>query len=365
MSDSTPAQRPTALGDWRWWLVCTLAAALLVFGSRIPFATPPVVLALGLVLAIAGLAPKSPPPSRLAKWCIQVSVVLLGAGMDLHEVLRAGVAGLLFSAGSIFATLVLADALGRVLRTDRAVTTLVGSGTAICGGSAIAAVGSAIRASSAPMGVALATVFMLNALGVFLFPPIGRLLHLSAEQFGVWSAVAVHDIAGVNGAADAFDHLAQTSPRAVTIATAVKLARTLWIIPLTMYFGWRWSRHAHSTEAARSPRVAIPWFIALFLLVAGARTLWPPLAGPLVNWFDTASSTASSGGAVATGLSLIDLAKRGMLVALLLIGCGLSIRAIREVGWRALALGAALWVIVSLATLALVVWGWNLLGKGF
>ena len=322
------------------WVVVAAVAACMSGWSAI---TPPVALGAGLVLALVGLVPRDLSAQKLAKLAIQCSVVLLGLGMDLTQVLRAGAGGLVLAAVTIVGTLLLGAVLGRMLRTEATVTALVSSGTAICGGSAIAAVGSVIGASAAAMGVAMGTVFVLNAIAVLVFPHVGQAMHMTAAQFGTWAAIAVHDIAGVAGAADGFDRLAGTTPEAVTVATAVKLARTLWIIPLTLWFGWMTRREGGAENAGvKRKAMVIPWFIGLFVVAAAVRTVWPGVGGKVDL------------GAPIGSLGLIDVGKRGMLAALLLIGLGLSVSNLRAVGWRALALGAVLWVVISAASLVAV-----------
>jgi uncharacterized integral membrane protein (TIGR00698 family) len=244
---------------------------------------------------------------------LQLSVVGLGFGMNLDQVLRAGAHGIGVTAAGISATLALGWALGRALRTERDVSLLVSSGTAICGGSAIAAVASAIDAPAAPTAVALATVFLLNAAALVLFPPIGHYFGLSQSQFGLWAALAIHDTSSVVGAS------MQYGREALELATTVKLARALWIVPLA--FGVGWARGGARKKAKR------PWFILGFVLAAAAAS-WIPGARVPGEW-------------LAAG------ARHALVLTLFLIGSGLTPPTLRQVGARPLVQGLLLWLAVA------------------
>jgi uncharacterized integral membrane protein (TIGR00698 family) len=285
-------------------------------------------LALGVIIALIGFAPPGDLVKRSSRILIQVCVVLLGATMNLHELWRAGVTGLSFAFGTIVATFALGIVLALWMRVDQKLATLISSGTAICGGSAIAAVGSTIRATSTHMSVAIGVVFILNAVGLWIFPPLGHLLGLSQQQFGVWSAVAIHDVSSVVGAAG------QYGDEALQVATAVKLSRTLWIVPVALVAAWFFRSSAPGKE--RRGRLPIPWFIVLFVLASVAGTYITAMA----EW---------------TPL-LKDIARRGMSVALFLVGLGLSRKALASVGVRPLLLAVILWVYISLLALAAVRW---------
>jgi len=225
-----------------------------------------------------------------------------------------------FTVCTIGGTLLLGWLVGRLLKVERQVSTLVSCGTAICGGSAIAAVGSAIRADSRAMSVALGTVFVLNAAALFLFPPLGHWLHLTQQQFGVWSAIAIHDTSSVVGAA------AKYGSEALGIATTVKLTRAIWIAPLALGFA--------ICNRQKDTRIVWPWFILYFLLAAGVHTLLP-------QGMDIYAA-------------LVQVARAGLTLTLFLIGAQLSREALRSVGARALVQGVILWVAVSLVGLAVV-----------
>lgn len=310
-----------------------LRYAVLAVGAAFcltPWASPQIALALGIGVALTGLAAATPLSSRVARLLIQACVVLLGFAMDLGEVLRAGTQGMIFAAATIVGTFALGAAAGRLLRVEAKVTTLVSAGTAVCGGSAIAAVGSAIGAAGAQMSIAIGVVFLLNGAALYIFPIIGRALAMSAEQFGTWAAVAIHDVSSVVGAASEF------GPESLQIATAVKLSRTLWIIPIAIAAAWWFGRRGGGEGERGARRLPIPWFIGLFVCASALRTLAPAVA--------EAAPTIHAG------------AKAGMTLALFLIGAGVSRAALASVGWRALALGVLLWAFISAAALAVVRW---------
>lgn len=262
---------------------------------------------------------------------LQASVVALGFGMPLGTLVRASADGLLYTVAGIFLALALGIALGRRLRVDPATSLLVSTGTAICGGSAIAAVGPAIGARAEAMSAALATVFVLNAVALYLFPPIGHLLGLSETQFGIWAAIAIHDTSSVVGAAAMF------GTQALETATVLKLARALWIAPVA--FGAAvWQRRTHRATAGDAPlaRPALPWFIAFFLLAALLRTALPTTLAPALDL-------------------LARLGRGGLVLALFLIGAGLSRATVRAIGARPFVQGVVLWLVIGgLALLAVV-----------
>jgi len=282
-----------------------------------PWCSPPIALALGLVLAVTIGNPFK--TAKVTKLLLQASVVGLGFGMNLQKVLEAGRTGVLFTIATIAGTLLLGYVLGRLMTIPRTTAHLISSGTAICGGSAIAAVGPVVGASEEEMSVSLGTVFILNSIALFLFPIIGHALHLSQTQFGVWAAIAIHDTSSVVGAASSY------GAEALQIATTVKLARALWIVPLTI--GTAFAFHRKSTK------ITIPWFILYFLLAAVVRTYVP---APAMAW-DT----------------LVHLARIGLTITLFLIGASLSRKSLAAVGVRPLILGVTLWILISAAGL----WG--------
>lgn len=299
---------------------------LLVLFCLSPYGSPPIALALGLLLAFTLGNPFPEFSDKPTKYLLQASVVLLGFGMDLGAIYRAGKDGILFTIATIFGTLLLGYFVGKVLKVPDRTSSLISSGTAICGGSAIAAVGPAIDAGSEEMSVSLGTVFILNSAALLLFPPIGHSLGLSQEQFGIWSAIAIHDTSSVVGAAQAY------GTQALAIATTVKLARALWIAPIAMMFVMLYRGRNSESKA----KIAFPWFILLFVAAAAIRTYAPSFVFPSI--FD----------------SLVNLAKAGMTVTLFLIGASLSRKTLRAVGVRPLVQGVILWIVISMAALAAV-----------
>jgi uncharacterized integral membrane protein (TIGR00698 family) len=304
----------------------TISRLLLVAGAVFcltPWGSPPLALALGAALALT-LENPYPGPSRLAaKYLLQVSVVLLGFSMDLRKVLEAGASGMVFAAATITATLALGWVTARWLAVERTTSILIASGTAICGGSAIAAVGSVIGAADTEMSVAIGTVFLLNAAALYLFPILGHLFHLSQTQFGTWAGVSIHDISSVVGASSVY------GLEALQRATAVKLSRALWIVPLSLGAALVFRRRGEGRA-----RVAVPWFIGLFLLASVVRSL--------------SASVASASPTIALA------ARAGMTLTLFLIGAGLSRKALAAVGWRPLAQGIILWIAIAAGSLVVV-----------
>jgi uncharacterized integral membrane protein (TIGR00698 family) len=297
-----------------------------------PFASPGLALGLGLILALAIGNPFPKFVKKTTKPLLQVSVVLLGFGMNLFAVLAAGRHGFLLAAATISLTFLLGAALRRVDAVKRSTATLLSAGTAICGGSAIAAVGLAITAAEAEMSVALGTVFMLNAVALYVFPVLGHAMGLSQVEFGTWAGIAIHDVSSVVGAASAYGQ------EALQTATAVKLSRTLWIVPVAFIAGVMMKRRAaaRGTASAGPGKVTIPWFIGLFLLASLASTFLPPvhLAAPVLQ----------------------RVARTGMTLTLLLIGAGLSRASLRSVGIRPVLHGLALWLVIAVVSLVALRW---------
>ncbi len=287
-------------------------------------ALPPVGNAVSLVLGILfGLLIGNPWPQRSSVWSktiLQASVVGLGFGLGVSEVLRAGKASLLFTMAGITFTLLISLLMSRLFKIQKNTATLISFGTAICGGSAIAAMAPVIQAKNEETGVALATVFTLNSVALLLFPVVGRGLHLSQDVFGTWAGLAIHDTSSVVGAAATF------GARALATATTVKLARAVWITPLAIGASW--------LKGSRR-RATIPLFILGFMAAATLRTLVPQLNG-IWGGFHTA-------------------ARLSLAVTLFLIGSGLSRHVLRNIGIGPLMHGVTLWLLVSgLSLLALL-----------
>ena len=302
------------------------AFLILIILCLSPIVSPPIALAMGLVVAFTFGNPYPLVSAKAAKYLLQFSVVLLGFGMNLTAVYNAGKDGVLFTIVTIFGTLVLGYFVGKLLNVERKTSTLISSGTAICGGSAIAAVAPAIDADADEISVSLGTVFILNSIALFVFPLIGHSLDLSQNQFGIWAAIAIHDTSSVVGASAAY------GPEAMAIATTVKLARALWIAPVAVIFLLIYRKQ----NADKKAKIAVPWFILLFLLATVVRTYAPSFVLPSI--FD----------------SLVNLAKAGMTVTLFLIGASLSRATLKKVGVRPLIQGVVLWIVISVAALVAV-----------
>lgn len=281
------------------------------------FVSPPLALLSGVVFGITVAHPYRIESHSLAKFLLQASVIGLGFGMNLHEVIHAGKSGFLYTAMSITAAMTLGLLLGKVLKVKSRASFLITCGTAICGGSAIAAIAPITDANEEDMAVSLGTVFTLNAVALLIFPLIGWAFHFSQDQFGLWAALAIHDTSSVVGAA------AKYGPEALAVGTTVKLARALWIVPL-----------AFLTAAINKSKAKIhfPWFILLFLLAAVASTYLPRF--------------------VSSYIVFNHLGKIGLTVTLFLIGTGLSRATFRQVGVRPMIQGVVLWVVI--ATLSLL-----------
>ena len=285
--------------------------------------SPPMALAGGLIYGFSFVHPFHIEAKKLSKILLQTSVVGLGFGMDLQQVMQAGRAGFIYTAAGISFALLLGWGLGRLLQMKQRISFLISAGTAICGGSAIAAVAPITYANQEEIAVSLGTVFVLNSVALLTFPAIGTVLHMTQTQFGLWSALAIHDISSVVGAT------AKYGAVALAVGTTVKLARALWIIPLS--FG---TAMAKTSKA----RVQWPWFILFFCLAAVANTY--------VHIFQSSYPELKHLGVI------------GLTVTLYLIGTGLSMKTLREVGIRPFLQGILLWIFVAVGSLTLIRGGW-------
>ena len=285
--------------------------------------SPPIALAGGLIYGFSFLHPFHVEAKKLSKLLLQASVVGLGFGMDLQQVMQAGRSGFIYTAGSISIALLLGWGLGRLLRVKQRISYLISAGTAICGGSAIAAIAPITNASQEEIAVSLGTVFVLNSIALLTFPAIGTALHMTQSQFGLWSALAIHDISSVVGAT------AKYGVVALTVGTTVKLARALWIVPLSVG-----TAMANKSKA----RIQWPWFILFFCLAAVSNTY--------VHLFQSAYPVLKHLGGI------------GLTVTLFLIGTGLSMKTLREVGVRPFLQGILLWILVAVGSLTLIRGGW-------
>ncbi len=308
---------------WRQALFVVLALA-----SLTPWASAPLALLAGIAFALVLGNPFPAQAKRWATWMLQLSVVGLGAGMNLAVVARVGLSGVGQTLVGLTVTLLLSLLLARLLRTERTTSLLIGVGTAICGGSAIAAVGPAVGAKSHQLSVSLAVVFLLNAAALLVFPRIGHAVGLAPDAFGLWSALAIHDTSSVVGAS------LQFGPQSLEVGTTVKLARALWIIPLAFLLARVWRRDDDKAGAVAGKK---PWFILGFVGVAALVTWVPALKEP-GQW-------AAQG------------ARHVLVTTLFLIGAGVSRDALRQVGVRPLVLGVVLWAVVASATLGAILAG--------
>lgn len=255
--------------------------------------------------------------SKAVNWLLKVAVVGLGFGMNLKETLHAGKDGFILTVFSIAATLVLGYFIGKLLKMNRKGSHLISSGTAICGGSAIAAVSPVINASEKDISISLGVIFLLNSIALIVFPPLGHLLGLSQHQFGLWCAIAIHDTSSVVGAAYTFGE------EALKVATTVKLARALWIIPLSLLSVFLFK--------GKGKRVKIPYFIFLFMLAIIMNSYLPIPS-------------------IITG-SITSISKSLLVLTLFLIGAGLSVEKIKSTGWKPMILGVSLWVFISISAI--------------
>lgn len=282
-----------------------------------PLISPPIALLMGLIIAQFIGHPYLHLNHKATHILLQVSVVGLGFGMNVTSALKAGKEGILFTIVSIIGTLVIGFFMGKFLKIEKKTSYLISAGTAICGGSAIAAISPVIKAEEKQISVALGTIFILNSAALFLFPFIGHQLNLSQSQFGMWCAIAIHDTSSVVGAASKY------GPQALEIATTVKLARALWIIPVAFLSTFIFKN--------KNSKIKIPYFIGLFVLAMIANTYIP-----FVQQYNH---------------YLTNIAKGGLTLTLFLIGCGLNRKTISSVGFKPLIQGVILWVIISTAAL--------------
>jgi uncharacterized integral membrane protein (TIGR00698 family) len=284
-----------------------------------PLISPPVALLLGLIIARFIGHPYLHLNHKATHLLLQAAVVGLGFNMNVTTALHAGKNGLLPTVASIFGTLIIGVVIGRIFRINNKTAYLIAAGTAICGGSAIAAISPVIKAEEKQISVALGTIFVLNALALVLFPLAGHYFHLDETRFGWWCALAIHDTSSVVGAASKYGN------EALEIAATVKLVRALWIIPVAFF----------STLVFRNKgaHISIPYFIGLFVVAICLNTYVPAIHA-ISNY-------------------IVTISKGALTVTLFLIGCGLSGKTVLSVGWKPVLQGLILWVIVAAVTL----WG--------
>ena len=289
-------------------------AGLIISASG--YISPPIALTAGIIFGLSVAHPLPADSKDLSRFLLQASVVALGFGMNLHEVIKAGRSGFVYTALGISFALIVGLALGKFLQVRGNSSFLITTGTAICGGSAIAAVGPILQADEQEMAVALGTIFILNSVALLVFPLVGWALHLTEQQFGLWAALAIHDTSSVVGAASKY------GPYALVVGTTVKLARALWIVPLALI-----------TAAVKrsNSKVKLPWFILFFCLAAVVNTYVPNISHLTQSFF--------------------TLGRFSLTAVLFLIGTSISPAALKEVGWRPLAQGILLWIVVALTSL--------------
>jgi uncharacterized integral membrane protein (TIGR00698 family) len=302
--------------------VCLLLGYVPGMSAFSSWVTPPVALFLGLAFAL--LCGQAYPKfnKKVSKKLLQYSVVGLGFGMNLHASLASGKEGMMFTIISVIGTMIIGMFIGRkILKVNRDTSYLISSGTAICGGSAIAAVGPVIKAKDSDMSVALATIFVLNAIALFIFPVLGEWLGLSQQEFGTWAAIAIHDTSSVVGAGAAYGE------EALQVATTIKLTRALWIIPLALA--------TSVIFKSGGKKISIPWFILWFIVAI------------LLNTYVLDSVPE-------VGKAISGLARKGLIITMFFIGASLSTDVLKAVGVKPLVQGVLLWLVISIGSLAYI-----------
>ncbi len=302
----------------------------LLLGDEYKFITPPVALFLGLAFAFTFGIPYPKFNKKLSKYLLQASVVGLGFGMNLQKSLQSGADGMLFTIISVIGVMIIGVALGKYMLIDRKPSYLISPGTAICGGSAIAAVGGVLKANENEMAVSLGVIFILNAIALFIFPPLGHLFDLSQAQFGTWAAIAIHDTSSVVGAGEAY------GAEACELATLIKCTRALWIIPLAFFSMWYFRGDKQGEGKAK---ISIPWFILLFVVAMVIYSYTPSSAMPVMGPIYSA---------------IVVLAKQALVAVLFAIGASLSLKVIRQVGVKPLIQALALWMAIGATSLFVV-----------
>lgn len=327
------------MAKYLYWvlLVLMFIPFKLIFGATV--ITAPIALFIGLVFAFVFGIPCPKFNKKLSKYLLQASVVGLGFGMNLEKSLQSGAEGMIFTIASVILVMFCGVLLGKVMRINDKTSYLISSGTAICGGSAIAAVGPVIKADQNEMAVSLGVIFILNAIALFIFPPMGHYLGLTQHQFGTWAAIAIHDTSSVVGAGAAYDQMYfPGSTEACDLATLIKCTRALWIIPLA-FFTMLYFRKGNSGDPrGEKSKVNIPWFIFLFVLAMIFNTyVGSESLRPVYN-------------------VLVDVAKQCLIAVLFAIGAGLSIKVVKQVGFRPLVQAIALWIIIGVGSLLAILY---------
>ena len=293
---------------------------ILAFLCLTPYITAPIALFLGLVFALTLGSPFPAFNKKASKYLLQISVVGLGFGMNLLDSVKAGSDGMLFTLFSVVSVMVIGILVGKWLNIGKVPSYLIASGTAICGGSAIAAVGPIAKANESEMSVSLATIFVLNAVALFLFPVLGHWLNLTQHQFGLWAAIAIHDTSSVVGAGATFGE------EALKVATTVKLTRALWIIPLSVFTSFYFK--------SKGDKITIPWFILFFVLAM------------VLNTYVNIPKSITH--------EIVSVSRQSLTLTLFFIGAGLSRSTIKSVGVKPLVLGVTLWFFIALISLGFI-----------
>lgn len=297
-------------------IVFILVAILCLF----PFIEPPIALLAGFILSFSIGHPFHRFNKHGIKYLLQISVVGLGFGMNIYEAAAVGKEGIIFTVVSITATILVGLILGKFLSTPQKTNLLISSGTAICGGSAIAAMAPVIDANENETSVSLGVIFILNSIALFIFPPLGEFFKMSQEEFGLWSAIAIHDTSSVVGAAQKY------GDTALKIATTIKLERTLWIIPISLITAVIYKKNGN--------KITIPYFIFLFVVAMCINTY--------------------VSGVEQIGPTIVAIAKRGLTLTLFLIGAGLTKEALKTIGIKPLLQGILLWIFISVLSLLVI-----------
>ncbi len=293
---------------------------ILAFLCLTPYVSPPIALFLGLVFSMTLGTPFPTFNKKASKYLLQISGVGFGFGMNLLDSVKAGSDGMLFTLFSVVSVMFIGIMMGRWLNIGKVPSYLIASGTAICGGSAIAAVGPIAKANESEMSVSLATIFVLNAVALFLFPVLGHWLNLTQHQFGLWAAIAIHDTSSVVGAGATFGE------EALKVSTTVKLTRALWIIPLSIFTSFYFK--------SKGDKIVIPWFILFFILAMVVNTY---LNIPKAITHD-----------------IVSVSRQSLTLTLFFIGAGLSRATIKSVGIKPLVLGVTLWFFIAIISLAFI-----------
>ncbi len=316
-----------SLGRPLYWILLVLMIFPFKMIFKVEVITPAIALFLGLMFAIVFGTPYPKFNKKLSKYLLQASVVGLGFGMNLQKSLQSGADGMLFTIVSVIGVMIIGILLGKWMKINDKASYLISSGTAICGGSAIAAVGGVMKANEKNMAVSLGVIFILNAIALFIFPPLGHLFNMSDAQFGTWAAIAIHDTSSVVGAGAAY------SPEACELATLIKCTRALWIIPLAFFTIWYFRKEKGGEGKAK---VSIPWFILLFVVAMVINTYTP-------------DSMLSFMRPIYDGI--VAIAKQALVAVLFAIGASLSLKVIREVGVKPLVQAILLWIVIGVSSL--------------